>query len=111
MNNVMLNTMVTHQLSGQPGERSCLADLRKRSAAMTATLISTLAAESHSGGWAMRKFTTATGSKATEPSRQTRPKSPQYSRRTWLPWQTADADNWTSQVKLGTNIPTTNTSA
>ena len=109
-NSIMFTVMVRHQLSGQPAAIPWRAERRNRSAPMSATLARTFAAESQSGARGRHKLAIAAGRRATDPSRQIRPRSPQYSRRWEGGSASAEAPSWTIQVKHGTSIPTVSTS-
>ena len=73
----MFTVMVRHQLIGHPGVIPCRAERRNRSRPMSTTLANTFAAESQSGALGTTRLAQAAGSKATEPSTQMRPRSPQ----------------------------------
>src|SRR5262249_55548736 len=110
-NSIMFTVIVRHQLSGHPGGIPCRADRRNSATPISATLASTFPAESQRGALDRHRLATAAGSKATDPSRQTRPRSPQYSRRCPAAKAMPEVLSWTAQVKLGTSIPTNKTSA
>ena len=109
-NSIMFTVMVKHQLSGQPAAIPWRAERRNRSAPMSTTLARTFAAESQSGACRRDKLAIAAGKRATEPSTQIRPRSPQYTRRSEGGRRRAEAPSWTIQVKHGTSIPTVSTS-